>query len=405
MHVPGWHEATKKLQDEGKIQMVGIIQEQHPDRARLFMQWKQMGWPILIDSLDLLGVSVVPMTIAIDENGIIRKLQMPLRDAIRIEEEFVNVSFDSAGKPARAEKAAAADLNRLRAATNKGTAGAWRSYADALILWSDSRQLDAAIHSYRQALKLELEDPATHFRLGVAYRKRYDSPLRQPDDFRNASEQWSKALDLDPNNYIWRRRIQQYGPRLDKPYPFYDWVAQARKDVLARNETPAPLSIEPGGAEFAKPLRSFETDEPTKENPDPKGRIVRDPGKFIQVETAVVPPAISPGASARVYVVFSPNRSNKAYWNNEVDGLAFWIDPLEGWQADKRFLTVPNPRETVSQETREIQFEVRCPENAGAGAVQIPAYALYYVCEDVNGTCLYRRSDVAVRLEVKPREE
>ena len=26
--------------------MVGIIQEQHPDRARLFMQWKEMGWPI-----------------------------------------------------------------------------------------------------------------------------------------------------------------------------------------------------------------------------------------------------------------------------------------------------------------------------------------------------------------------
>ena len=34
MHVPGWHEATKKLQQEGKFQMVGIIEEQHPDRAR-----------------------------------------------------------------------------------------------------------------------------------------------------------------------------------------------------------------------------------------------------------------------------------------------------------------------------------------------------------------------------------
>ena len=50
MHVPGWHEATKEWQEAGDLQMVGIIQEQHPDRARLFMQWKEMGWPILIDS-------------------------------------------------------------------------------------------------------------------------------------------------------------------------------------------------------------------------------------------------------------------------------------------------------------------------------------------------------------------
>jgi hypothetical protein len=41
--------------------MVGIIQEQHPDRAGLFMQWKQMDWPILVDSLNLLGVAVVPV--------------------------------------------------------------------------------------------------------------------------------------------------------------------------------------------------------------------------------------------------------------------------------------------------------------------------------------------------------
>jgi len=36
--------------------MVGIIEEQHPDRAQLFMQWKQMGWPVMVDSLNLLNV-------------------------------------------------------------------------------------------------------------------------------------------------------------------------------------------------------------------------------------------------------------------------------------------------------------------------------------------------------------
>ena len=52
--------------------MIGIIQEQHPDRCRLFMQWKQMGWPIIVDSLNLTGVSAVPRTLAIDEHGIVR---------------------------------------------------------------------------------------------------------------------------------------------------------------------------------------------------------------------------------------------------------------------------------------------------------------------------------------------
>lgn len=48
--MPGWHQATEELQDDGSVQMVGVIQEQHPDRARLFMQWKEMGWPMLVDS-------------------------------------------------------------------------------------------------------------------------------------------------------------------------------------------------------------------------------------------------------------------------------------------------------------------------------------------------------------------
>ncbi|RMG56252.1 MAG: hypothetical protein D6723_00685, partial [Acidobacteria bacterium] len=76
--MPGWHQATKQFQEQHKLQMVGIIEEQHPDRARLFMQWKQMSWPVMVDSLNLLEVPYVPITLAIDEHGIIRKIQPPL---------------------------------------------------------------------------------------------------------------------------------------------------------------------------------------------------------------------------------------------------------------------------------------------------------------------------------------
>ncbi len=43
--------------------MVGIVQEQHPARTRLFMQWQGMDWPVMVDSLNLLGVKVVPITL------------------------------------------------------------------------------------------------------------------------------------------------------------------------------------------------------------------------------------------------------------------------------------------------------------------------------------------------------
>ena len=57
--------------------MAGIIEEQHPDRAQLFMQWKQMGWPVMVDSLNLLNVPYVPITLEIDEGGVIRFVNAP----------------------------------------------------------------------------------------------------------------------------------------------------------------------------------------------------------------------------------------------------------------------------------------------------------------------------------------
>ena len=63
-------------------------------------------------------------------------------------------------------------------------------------------------------------------------------------------------------------------------------------------------------------------------------------------------------------------------------------------------VTVARPPEIVSLELRRVEFEIRSPENAPAGRVAVPGYALYYVCEDVNGTCLYRRQDVTVELDV-----
>jgi tetratricopeptide (TPR) repeat protein len=405
--VPGWHAAIESLKIEDRLQAIGILQEQHPDRARLFMQWKRMEWPLLVDSLGLLNVAYVPITVAIDENGIVRAVDPPLDDPAALKRDFVDRDFSpekGSGTRVRAVPTAPGmpDLERLRSAAANGGVAARLRYADALVLWGGTRRLDDAIAEYGSVLELEPQNAAAHFHIGVAYRKRFDSDRRRAGDFRRAVERWSSALEIDPNNYIWRRRIQQYGPRLDKPYSFYDWVRTARKEIRGRGEVPMPLTVEPGGAELAYPASDFMPERSGSADPDPKRRILRDRRGFVDVETIVVPPAVTPGATARIHVTFTPNHDIKAHWNNEVSDLLFWVDAPEGWEVESRRLTFPNPPRPVSQEVRKVEFEIKAPGQSNPGATEIPGYALYYVCEDVKGTCLYRRQDVSVRVEIAP---
>ena len=396
--MPGWHEAVKDLYESGELQIVGIIQEQHPDRCRLFMQWKQMDWPILVDSLNLLEVEAVPITAAIDEHGIVRQKGLRLDEAEEFRSGFLQTDFEApATDPAPAPTPAWPSPERP---PDDAGAAAWSGFATQILLANDISRIDDAIEAYGRALELEPGNGWTHFRRGVALRRRYDSENPKDGDFQAAVDAWKAALDLDPNQYIWRRRIQQYGPRLDKPYPFYDWVPQARKEIAARGEEPSPLRVEPGGAEFAAPQKEFAASGPAEE-PDPEDKIYRDEGELIAVETVAAPSSIRPGEAARVHVTFRPRIAVKAHWNNEVEGLESWADAPEGCELDRPSHPLPPPSEAVSLEDRKVEYEVRCREDAAKGPRTVAGYALYYVCEDVNGTCLYRRQDFAVALKVE----
>lgn len=356
-----------------------------------------MDWPILVDSLNLLEVPAVPITVLIDEYGIVRAIRPTDEDL----ENFVETQYPPSAGTETAQDGPG-DLDRLRESASDGSFDALVRYAHAQFHWGNEKGTDEAIEAYQTALQKEPAHGPTHFRLGVAYRKRFDSNARQPGDFQKAVEHWGRGLELDPNQYIWRRRIEQYGPRLDKPYSFYDWVHQAREEIRARGETPVPLVVEPGGAEFAFPAEDFEKSSRFENEPDPEGRILRDSSRLIRVETTVVPAVIRPGESARAHVVFRPNKKAKGHWNNEVEELVLWVDPPEGWDVDRRQLTAPLAPEPVSEEPRSVELEVKSPPDF-VGTATIPTYALYYVCEDVNGTCLYRRQDIPIEIEVRPQ--
>ncbi len=394
--MPGWHAKTEALQREGRLQLMGVIQEQHPDRCRLFMQWKEMGWPVAVDALNRLGFDAVPITYLIDESGVIRFVNPGPPDL----ETFLATTYPRPRGLPEAPGGAPEITPLIPEPEHPGTSSEWRDYGDALFLWGAETRLGEAIDAYTGALASAGDDGPLHFRLGTAYRRRYDSPHRQTADFQRAVDQWSLALAINPNQYIWRRRLQQYGPRLTKPYPFYNWVEQARRDIRERGERPARLVAEPGGAEIAAPEKTFEAQVRADGEPDAEGRVTRDPGRLVRVEATLVPPVVAPGGVTRVYLVLRPNAGVEAHWNNEVDPLLVWVKPPPGWEIDRTSLTTTPPPEAVSSEPRELQFEVKAPEEAADGRAIVSAYSLYYVCEDVDGVCLYRRQDINVPVRV-----
>lgn len=357
-----------------------------------------MGWPILVDSLNLLKVEAVPRTIAIDEHGIVREIRLLLDETDEFRNGFMKTEVEAPGE-ARFQTVPS-DWQAPEAPGADAAADDWRRVGDLIVLSNDLPQIDRAVDAYRRVVELEPSDGWAKFRLGVALRKRHDSEQRRSGDFQAAVDAWKAALDLDPNQYIWRRRIQQYGPRLDKPYPFYDWVPTARQEIAVREEEPPPLIVEPGGAEFAQPQTEIQA-AVEREQPDAAGRVYRDEGELIALETVLAPSSIEPGEATRLHVEFRPRPEVKAHWNNEVEGVEVWLNPADGCELETQYQQLPLPEGVVSLETRKAEYEIRCGEEASAGDRELAGYALYYVCEDVSGTCLYRRQDFTAQLTVR----
>ena len=83
-------------------------------------------------------------------------------------------------------------------------------------------------------------------------------------------------------------------------------------------------------------------------------------------------------------------------WNNEADDLLVWLYPPAGVKLDRQHLTAPNARKAVSTETRRVEFEIHYNNAGTGGEIKVRGYALYYVCEDENGQCMFLRRDFQV---------
>ena len=358
------------------------------------MQWKQFDWPLLWDPFNLLELPAVPITVVLDAEGVIRLLQPKLDRAADVMgvvrdgfERLASAPFVPSPVPGReALVAPAAD-----------DASAWSDHAVALALWGGPDRLDDAVAAAGRATAGD-GDGRAWFRRGVILRMRHDSTQRQDSDFAQGTDSWTRALDADPANYVWRRRLQQYGPRLAKPYAFYDWIISARDEIEERGGRPVALTAEPEGAEFAEPLSGEERPE-NGSPPPPDPRIVEDEA-WIDITVNAVPSRVRPADAVRVHVDLRPGASNEIHWNNEAGPGGFWVEPPPGWTVQPEFQELEVPREATSDERRHLEFEVRVPVSASPGTHRFEAQTLYAVCDDETGVCMIRRRTIPITVLV-----
>jgi len=397
-----WQEAAQPLIAAGKLKAIGIVQEQHPDRARLYRQWRNLSWPILVDSLNLLGLKVVPVPVLVDETGrvVAPAKGRSVEHARQALEQFV--SGAAAGK-AWPHPAKAVDIDTERKLPCKDAAD-WNRRGVVEFIHGDggAPNLTAAVDAFTKARELQPSSRLHHFRAGVALRRRADLHPGITSDGQDAVAAWQQALQIDPAQYIWRRRIQQYGPRLDKPYNFYFWVEQARRDITARGDTPVTLRAEPRGSELAPPANGAAAPAPALLDPDPGAKLPADTDPLIQIESLVTPARVQPGKRVRVRVTFRPRRTDPPWWNNGAEGLQLAVTLPKGWEIAEGTFSYPLPKEEESREIRVLEFEATVPHAATAGTVTMPAYACYDVCEDTAGVCIRLRQPFSLSVTIDP---
>jgi hypothetical protein len=405
-YLEGWHEASEPLRKEEKLQIVGIAEEQHPDRTALYAQWKGWRWTILWDPLDVAVVLITPHVYLLDAHGIVRAVDP---DPKRLAELIANEYPKPADLPEMQVALVQALLEEDSDDSEEATAREEHLRAYAKLLWGKSEDIDAAIDVLAAEAGAGQAKPAQLFRLGVAYRLRCDSTRARPGDFQAALDAWKAAVRQEPNVQVWRRRLLQYGPREGKPFVFYDWVPQARAAIRAREEKPIALSVPPSGAETATGTDRFEVVESDPKEPDPDGKVERDDAGLVTVDTAVTfkPPrtrVLRPDHSARLHIALTPSAERGARWCDPGRPLEVWLQLPEGWRADRRLLTAASDDPPSPSGARWVDVEI-CPPQAIAtsqsgGRGVLAGYALFEVCTGEDGEPVRRRVEFEISVEV-----
>ncbi|MEX1025781.1 MAG: hypothetical protein WD226_11980 [Planctomycetota bacterium] len=370
--MPVWHAKTRAAVANGELAVVGIAQEQHPERMALYAAWQRLDWPLLFDPFNLTDAEVVLNAYLVAPGGVIWKAGARPDDL----EAFLAADFDSsaalAGMPE--PRLVALDGEAVVPTDAGGLKPVAAQHVSRALFGAGEPRLAALRHLAFDTLTVD--EPRAWFRRGVALRMLFDdegprtNAAASASLFTGAVDAWARALERRPSQYIWRRRLQQYGPALDKPYPFYDWIDEAQATLLERGDAPIPLRA------ALTPTERLGRDAPVREpgaEPDPDARLPRDEGWFEVDVTVVADTQGRPRASAHVSI--TPLAAEDAEWNDEAGPVVVWIEGVEAVVPAQRLEHRPAPG-ADARERRTLSFEL----DARPGAV-LSGYAVLQVCE------------------------
>ncbi|MEL6716710.1 MAG: hypothetical protein AAFP86_23235, partial [Planctomycetota bacterium] len=293
-----WAEAAENAVAAGRLRIVCVAQEQSPDRPALFAALHGIDFPLLWDPFALCGLERVPLALLVDEDARIRAVGA---DPRAFADELGPRLVEPLGLPHLPAAAPRAGGFRVTRAATDRTDGTRRALARLLMGGaftdvSGGPTLDADVAELERAAASAGAVPEDRFRLAVALRMRAETPRARADDFQRALDEWRAALAARPERLVWRRRIQRFGPLLDRPDSFYGWArpavhAGARLVVpLGEGESAPRTTRIPGGRPSA---------ERTAPPPDAAERS-RDGGRAVRVETAVALNTGALGSKVRV---------------------------------------------------------------------------------------------------------
>ena len=371
--------------------VIGITQEQHPQRCELWAQWEQVDWPILWDPFNLTGSAAVPIAMAVDEHGVVQNMRLqPQKFEQQFKQDFLAKEFP-APKDLTRRTALHADPQIQALLHSELNAQQWQKALAGF-------KADTKPTATKKMQHSDDQNAAAWFRLGVAHRMRYDSTHAHADDFQIALQSWQQALKLNPRQYIWRRRIQQWGPKLDKPYPFYNWVSQAQMQIKKRGLTPIELPV-PLGAVAAS----------GEDGAQPEAGVPRDQKARIAIESALAWQTPSPRNSkkpvstARVHLALRPDSKHQVEWGDDVGPVEIWLQPMYGWQLEQNHLVLAADPRLPKQRLQKVSFEVKRDQAASANelkpaATVLKGTAFYYICVGADGECTYLAQDFEIEL-------
>jgi len=266
--VPLWHEQTKPFVAEGKLVVIGVAQEQHADRCRLYAQWQGLDWPIGFDPINLVGIEKLPLAVGIDEHGIVRVIERTAKASFA---DFVSRKYPEPKQPLPHEdEEFRPPRYTRRLATDSRIASGHMEHGNALIIsGGGTAEIDEAVGVYRKVVDLDPKDAGGYFRLGVAHRMRFEGDLARPNDAREAVEWLRRAASRRPSNTVYKRRLEQFSTNPGPQHDFFDWIEIARKEIAARGEKPVELIREPQAdrVTIEQPTSQENAEKPQDEKP------------------------------------------------------------------------------------------------------------------------------------------